>query len=385
VDNILNCILEESAAIRDRSGTLINDRYNLRTLKQKQIDCNALTLAIELLFIQLNAAYGSLDVIDGYSDQIMSSSIKFTEYFLTEITPQEIRQKYDRCNTTLTTLQRDVKSLADQYDENLNHALQFVQQWNSLAHWIDNSHALLDSSHTKVMDDIKMVQHAIELYKMWHQEFTNKTKPHYTQLCETAEAYNAAKTRNDSGDHFVKDALDMYGLVSLEMQQKRWLEMDNHSKKRIESLTREEKVRLDCLQVFKLSKNVIDVTFWTFAHFAKNNRTISDPNIIQLAQVNLVERALGEELDLGLTGDTVPFTEFMLALSDKVIQVISTESEMKRAFQMFETLLGKLNWEKIVSLLGSSLTIEDMKYLYTILRYVEGGIDYSRLARDIFE
>lgn len=75
----------------------------------------------------------------------------------------------------------------------------------------------------------------------------------------------------------------------------------------------------------------------------------------------------------------------MLLLADKVIQTIRNADEIRNAFKMFEHSLGKLNWERIVSLLGSSLTVEDLKCLYVILRYTEAGIDYDRLASDIFE
>ncbi len=164
--------------------------------------------------------------------------------------------------------------------------------------------------------------------------------------------------------------------------------MENMSKQRIESLLLEERDSSKCLRVFNLPKNIVEITHWTFAHFAKNNRTAADEDTIQRNQLPQVLLALGllEKFDeLGLDGETIQFNEFMLVLEDKVITVISTPDLMRKTFEMFEELHGRLTWTTILNILGSSLTIDELKYLYTNIRFVNGGIDGGRLASFIFE
>jgi hypothetical protein len=222
VDNILNCIIEVSTVLRDRMTTLMNDRYNIRSLKQKQIDCTSIAISIELLLEQLSMTRPSLDVIDRNNHQIQDSEIPFTEYFLTEITPQEIHSKYERTNTALTSLYQEVQETIRQYEENISAALVFVQEWNLLYHWVDKSLVMLDSTKIKIMDDIKMIQYIIEQHKTWSTEYNSKMLAHYHQLCDTADAYNVSKARNDDKEHFIKDTLEMYGIVSVEQMKKRY-------------------------------------------------------------------------------------------------------------------------------------------------------------------
>eukprot|EP00818_Percolomonas_sp_WS_P004789 CAMPEP_0117435464 /NCGR_PEP_ID=MMETSP0759-20121206/496_1 /TAXON_ID=63605 /ORGANISM="Percolomonas cosmopolitus, Strain WS" /LENGTH=3296 /DNA_ID=CAMNT_0005227015 /DNA_START=313 /DNA_END=10203 /DNA_ORIENTATION=- len=316
----------------------------------------------------------------------------FDELFFTELEPDTVVEHRADQGQQLKHLTETVQLIEKEMIDKMKQGMDFISKYNTLAKWGEQSLALFYNNIT--LDSAKMIDHARLRGREWSIEYHENKQELYDDVIQTMSVQNSTFV------FYIAYCIKYFSVLSVEDFKKLWNKMLVSQKNRENQLEKLREHQEEVDQKYHLPAEIVDPIYSTFMHFAHHNTKSSSIGMLHeylmgrfliTVGINLLddfERTKGVEhaLSYSESGDAknLTFDEMMRYLSENHLNTAFKASDLIIMFRRIERARGTLTWEKLVSVIGAALNQEQIQLLYTLIRFSGTGIDFERLAEDMF-